>query len=275
MRSRPEFATVGGHRIAYHRRGIGSPVVLIHGITTYSFIWDDVIPHLAHSHDVIALDLLGCGDSDKPSDVSYSLTSHAERLACFIEELGLEKVHLIGHDLGGGIVQLMAVRRPELLLGLTLVNAVGYDLWPVQPIASLRTPILRQLMMASLDFGALRIVVKRGVYHNNRVTDELMDLFMAPLRNSEGRKAFVQFARSLDNQDLMTIAEDLNHLDLPALIIRGEADPYLPDEIARRLHTGIPDSRLVSIPTASHFAQIDEPATIAEEFLAFAGTCDG
>jgi pimeloyl-ACP methyl ester carboxylesterase len=166
------------------------------------------------------------------------------------------------------------VRQPELLVDLTLINAVGYDLWPVQPITSLRTPILRQLMMASLDMGALRVLVKRAVYHHDRVTDELMDLFMKPLRNSEGRKAFVQFARSLDNQDLMTIAEDLGRLGLPALIIRGEADPFLPAEIAHRLHTGIPGSRLVSIPTASHFAQIDEPAIIAEEFLAFAGSED-
>jgi pimeloyl-ACP methyl ester carboxylesterase len=96
MRGTPEFATVGGHKIAYHRRGSGSPVVLVHGITTYSFIWDDLIPHLADSHDVIALDLLGCGDSDMPSDVSYSLASHAERLAGFLGELGLEGVHLIG-----------------------------------------------------------------------------------------------------------------------------------------------------------------------------------
>ena len=79
--------TIDGYDIAYRRAGAGAPVVLVHGITTYSFIWRNVIPLLAPRFDVIALDLLGCGDSDKPLDVSYSLAAHAERVAAFASAL--------------------------------------------------------------------------------------------------------------------------------------------------------------------------------------------
>lgn len=262
-----QFAQVGQHRIAYQRVGAGDPVVLVHGITTYSFIWQSVIPFLEKDFDVIALDLLGCGDSDMPLDVSYSIQDHAARLFEFAQALGLERFHLVGHDLGGGTAQIFAVQHPEMLYDLTLINSVGYDFWPVQPITALRTPIVRQLMMASFDLGTFRMVVKRGFYHKERVTPELMAQFTAPLQTTEGRKAFMHFARCLDNHNLMDIAEDLRRLPVPTHVIRGDADPYLSAIIAERLVEEIPGARLTHIPTASHFAMEDTPELCAHAVL--------
>ena len=67
---------ISGHAMAYLRVGRGEPVLLAHGITTYSFIWRKIIPILSKDYDVIAIDLLGCGDSDKPLDVSYAIKDH-------------------------------------------------------------------------------------------------------------------------------------------------------------------------------------------------------
>lgn len=250
-------------------------MLLVHGITTYSFIWRRLIPLLERSYDVIAIDLLGCGASDKPLDVSYSIQDHAQRLHEFCEVLGIEKCHLVGHDLGGGITQIFGVNHPEMLYDMTLINTVAYDFWPVQPITALRTPILRQLMMASFDLGTFRLVVKRGVYHAERVDDELMGLFMDPLSTTEGRQAFMHFARCLDNHNLTQITEELRALSVPTLIVRGDKDPYLDAIIAQRLHEGMPSSRLVHIETASHFAQEDEPEQLAELILSFANEHHG
>ncbi|TLM98980.1 MAG: alpha/beta fold hydrolase [Actinobacteria bacterium] len=266
--------TVDGHRLAYHRSGSGEPLVLVHGITTYSFIWAEMIPMLEPHFDVIAIDLLGCGESDMPLDESYAIQDHAERLYGFLQALGLEKVHLVGHDLGGGITQIFAVRHPEMLYDLIMANTVAYDFWPVQPITALRTPIVRQLMMATFDLGTFRLVVKRGLYHKEKLTPQLMSDFMAPMQTSEGRKAFMHFARCLDNHNLTEIADDLRHLVLPVLIIRGDADPYLSSEIAESLHSEIPGSRLERIATASHFIQVDEPERIAELIIGFIGEHD-
>jgi len=266
MLDETRFVEVQGHKLAYHRSGSGEPVILVHGITTYSFIWQDVVP-LLDGYDVIAMDLLGCGESDMPLDVSYAIQDHADRLFAFANALGIERFHLVGHDLGGGTAQIFAVRHPEMLFTLTLMNSVGYDFWPVQPITAMRTPIVRQLLMATFDLGTFQIVVRRGVFHKELVTDALMAQFRKPLATSEGRQAFMHFARCLDNQNLTDIEDKLRQLPVPTLIIRGDADPYLRAQIAERLHAEIPDNTYVRIPTASHFVQLDEPEITAEALL--------
>lgn len=260
---------ISGHAMAYLRVGRGEPVLLVHGITTYSFIWRKIIPILSKDYDVIAIDLLGCGDSDKPLDVSYAIKDHAERLHEFISKLGLGKCHFVGHDLGGGMGQIFAVRHPEMIYDLTVINTVAYDFWPVQPIVALRTPIVRQFLMASLDLGTFKLIVKRGIYHKDRVTNELMGLFIKPMQTTEGRKAFMHFAKCLDNHNLMEIEDDLRRLKIPVLIIRGDADPYLSATISEKLHSEIPGSRLVRISTGGHFIQEDEPERIAQEIIDF------
>jgi len=269
MTSKNETLKISGHTMAYHREGRGEPVLLVHGITTYSFIWRNISPLLSNEYDVIAIDHLGCGDSDKPLDVSYSIKDHAERLHEFITKLGLGKFHFVGHDLGGGMGQIFAVRHPELLFDLTMINTVAYDFWPVQPIIALRTPIVRQFLMASFDLGTFKLVVKRGIYHKERVTNELMDLFMSPMQTGEGRKAFMHFAKCLDNHNLTEIEDELRRLKMPVLIIRGDADPYLGATISEKLHREIPGSRLVRIATGGHFIQEDEPERIARELKDF------
>lgn len=261
--------TAGGYRYALLDQGEGETVVLLHGITTYSFIWRNVLPHLPQDKRGIAYDLLGCGESEMPLDASYSLTAHAERLFLLLRQLGIERVHLVGHDLGGGIAQIFAVRHPAMVIDLCLVNTVGYDYWPVQPISAMRTPVLRHFAMAALDAGALSLVIRRGLYHKARLDNELLDLFNAPMRSALGRKAFLHFAHCLDNRNLTDIAEDLRRLPMPVLVIRGEADVYLSEEIALRLKREIPDCRLLRIATGGHFIQEDEPELLADALASF------
>lgn len=265
-----------GHQMAYFRRGQGEVVLLVHGITTYSFIWRNIVPLLEHQYQVIGLDLLGCGGSSKQVDTPYSIKNHAHLLQQFLEKLEIKKIHFVGHDVGGGIGQIFAVNYPEMLHDLTLMNTVAYDFWPVQPIIAMRTPIIRQLAMATLDLGALRMIVSRGLYHKERLTPELLDYFWAPMKSKQGRKAFLHFAASLDNHNLLEIKDRLHQLDVPVLIFRGEADPYLSGAIAEKLAANLPHSRLVHIETGSHFIQEDEPAMLAAAMQTFfKGNTDG
>jgi pimeloyl-ACP methyl ester carboxylesterase len=258
-----------GYSIAYTSSGEGEVVLLVHGITTYSFIWRKIVPLLDQKYRVLTIDLPGCGNSSKQLERKYSIKNHAHLLKSFVEKLGIEKFHLVGHDVGGGACQIFAVHYPELLYDLTLINTVAYDFWPVQPIIAMRTPIIRQFAMATLDFGALRMIVRRGLYHPEALTTELMDHFWAPMKTREGRKAFLHFAASLDNNDLTEISDALRKLSLPVLIIRGDGDPYLSGLIAEKLAENIPESILVKIATGGHFIQEDEPQLIAEEMLQF------
>ncbi len=258
------FADIDGVHLAYHRHGRGEPMLLVHGITTYSFIWRNMVPSLSENYDVIAVDLLGCGESDKPSGVDYSINAQAKILKKIMDLLNIKEVHLVCHDIGGGIGQIMAVKFPEYIKDLVLINSVAYDYWPVQPIITMRIPFIRQIAMASLDFGMFRTIIRRGIYHKERVTDELMELFWKPLQTRNGRQGFLQLAKCLNNRDLMNIAEGLQNLDMPVLIIRGEADPYLGSDIAEQLNTEIIGSRLERVKTAGHFIQEDEPALLVD-----------
>jgi pimeloyl-ACP methyl ester carboxylesterase len=264
-----ERVKIGRHWHSYSRSGRGEPVLLVHGITTWSFIWRKIVPVLEQEFEVIATDLLGCGESDMPLDVSYALSDHAERCAELADALRLPRLHFVGHDLGGGIGQIFAVRHPDRLIDLSLVNSVAYDFWPVQPIIALRTPIVRQFLMATVDWGTFRLIVQRGLHHAQALTPELMELFSRPLGTAAGRKAFLHFARCLDNHNLTSITEDLRRLKLPVLIVRGDADPYLSAAIAEKLHREIPGSKLLRTPTASHFIQEDEPEWLANSLREF------
>ena len=255
---------VGQHDIVYsHRQSDGPTLVFVHGITTYRFIWRNLIPFFPENYNIIALDLLGCGDSAKPLDASFSIKAHAHRLREFFDNLGIEKLHLTGHDVGGGVVQIFAVHHPEMLQTLTLINSVGYDFWPVQPIIAMRTPIIRQMAMATLDLGMLRAIVARGIHHQEKLTVELMAHFSQPMSTSVGRKAFLHFAKCLNNKDLLEIESDIKQMKIPTLIIRGAKDPYLSEKIAHRLHLDISGSDLVILEKGSHFIQEDLPQELA------------
>ena len=252
-------ALIDGHNIRYHRSGSGEHMLLLHGMTTYSFIWDNLMPGLTARYDVIAPDLLGCGDSDKPASADLSPAAQARMLISFMDRLGLGSVHLVTHDIGGAIGQIMAVKRPARINSLTLINSVGYDYWPVQPIVTFRVPIVRQIAMSALDIKLFRRLVLRGVYHEERVTDEVMEKFFAPILKRDGRNGFLQLAKSLDNTQLMNIIDEIHALRMPVMIVRGDADVYLPSDIAERLHHNIHGSRLERIETAGHVIQLDEP----------------
>jgi pimeloyl-ACP methyl ester carboxylesterase len=269
MAAEISVCSVNGYDIAYNLIGEGQTIVLVHGITTYSFIWRKIIPLLSGKYRVLSIDLLGCGNSAKPLDTDYSLPHHSALIHEMLGKLDIGRIHLVGHDVGGGIAQIFAVNYPERLYDLTLINSVGHDFWPVQPIIAMRTPIIRQLAMATLDMGSFRLIVRRGLHHKERLNDELMKLFWKPMSTKKGRRAFLHFANCLNNRDLIEIEDQLRHLTVKSLIIRGEADVYLSAAISEKLHHDIPHSSLIRIATGGHFIQEDEPEMIATEILDF------
>lgn len=260
---------IDGREIAYYREGSGETVLFVHGITTYSFIWRNIFPAFTQNYDAIMVDLLGCGDSDKSLDADFSLKAQSEMLRGFLKALGIDKVHFVGHDVGGGVAQIFAVNYPEALHDVTVINTVAYDFWPVQPIIAMRTPIIRQFAMATLDLGALNVIVKRGLHYKKNLSSELEQYFKKPMNTSAGRKAFLKFAKSLNNQNLLEISEKLTKLEVPMLIIRGDSDVYLSKEIALELHRNIPGSRLAVIEDGGHFIQEDVPQKVINEILSF------
>lgn len=258
-----------GFQMAYQRSGSGTPVLMVHGITTYSFIWRKLVPLLEDDYDLVRVDLLGCGSSDMSADYDLSLKNHAALLIEFMNQLGLEKVHLVGHDIGGGIVQIMGINHPERFHSIVMMNPVGYDYWPVQPITSMRTPVFRQLAMAAFDRGYYKSIVRKATFRNSTYTDELNELFWSNFDNPRSKKSFLRFAKCLNNNDLMEISDQLKHIDLPVMILRAEKDVFLSSGITSRLNEDIPGSTLKIIPKSGHYIQEDAPEEITIELKNF------
>ncbi len=257
------------HKLVYYEAGHGIPILFIHGISTYSFIWRKIIPGFWDNYKVIVVDLLGCGKSDLRTDISFSLTNHARFLFQLMDKLHLDRFHIVSHDVGGGIAQIMSTSQPLKIISTTLINTVAYKFWPVQPIISMRTPIIRQLAAATLDSWSLKLIVKRGIYHSKLVDEELLNLFKKGIQSKDGRKAFLHFAHCLNNNDLVQISDKLHTIDVPFLIIRGAADVYLSSAITQELINNLKKCDHKIIPTAGHFAQEDEPRVIIEEISNF------
>lgn len=260
---------VEGYNLRYYRAGKGDTVLLIHGITSYSFIWADVFETLSQAYDVIAVDLFGCGHSDKTLMIDHSLKNHARLLWKFLDQLNVDKLHLVGHDVGGGISQIMMVSALQRVYSLSLINSVAYDFWPVQPITAMRTPVIRQLAMATLDLGVFRMMISKGLYHKEKLDRALMETFNLPMQTKEGRKAFLHFARCLDNQNLLEIEEQLREAHCPVLIVRGDHDIYLSSSISEKLHSELPNNQLKRLDTAAHFAMLDEPEQLIQAIQNF------
>jgi pimeloyl-ACP methyl ester carboxylesterase len=117
-------------RAAYVDEGSGPPLVLLHGCPFSSHIWRKVIAELRTHFRCIAPDLLGLGDTETKPDADWALPAQAAIVMELLDRLGLRRVHVVGHDHGGAVAQLLAAERPQVIDRLVLVNVEAFDNWP-------------------------------------------------------------------------------------------------------------------------------------------------
>ncbi|MGA7988458.1 MAG: alpha/beta fold hydrolase [Candidatus Dormiibacterota bacterium] len=257
-----------GVRIRYRRAGRGDAILLLHGIAHSLRAWDRVIVPLAEHNDVIAVDLPGCGASDKP-DTDYSLGSQATAIRYVLESLGLDMVTAIGHSLGGGVAMTLAYQYPELVgrLGLIASGGLGRELHAMFRLASLplgpaevmrlafspRTRLLRRLL--ATQCGAPLFARP----HEHR--EDTIDILRA-LEDPDARRAFLRMLRSASSIGGQAISA-LDRIGLalfPVLIVWGRQDGIFPVAHAERAAALIPNARLVVLEECGHFPQIEATA---------------
>jgi pimeloyl-ACP methyl ester carboxylesterase len=265
-----------GNRLAYRTAGEGPVILLIHGITSDSTVWDRVAPGLARSHTVIAPDLPGHGRSDKPKG-DYSLGAHACWLRDLLLALGHQRATLVGHSLGGGIAMQFSYQFPEMCERLVLVDSggLGREVSVLLRAASLPgsefvLPVLAasRLLDAGARIGGVldRIGLKLG-------TDvEQMARGHNTLSDAASRSAFLHTLRGVvdpagqrvDATNRLYLAELL-----PLLLIWGQRDSIIPVSHGRAAHARLPSSRLEVLERSGHFPQLDEPECFLEVLLDF------
>jgi pimeloyl-ACP methyl ester carboxylesterase len=268
----PDFASIEGHRIAYSRTGQGRRVALLHGIPTSRVLWRHVIPLLAERGcEVTAIDLLGYGQSDQPDDTDLGVAAQAKLIGMLLEAIGWRDGTLVGHDIGGGVAQLVAVDRPLLLNRLVLVDTIAYDSFPVGPIARLKEPVWDTILGAP-DFDlkkGLRKSFEGGMVRTDRVTPELIAMYEQPFAGIQGRLAYLRAARALRTEELAARMSEVEALKTPTLVVWGAQDIFQPIAYGERLAAALTSGRFMQIAGAGHFLPEDEPERLAELVFAF------
>ena len=255
-----------GHRVSYRCGGDGPLLVLIHGITSSSASWEAVLPELAEHFTILAPDLLGHGQSDKPSG-DYSLGSHACIVRDLMLALGHESGTVVGHSLGGGIAMQVAYQFPELVGRLVLVSSggLGREVSVFLRAVTLPGSELVLPLIASrpvLDAGAVvsRVLGRIGLRAGSDLAE--MARGIASLNDIGARRAFVHTARSvidpggqrIDARDRLYLAEAI-----PSLLVWGSGDPIIPAAHGRRAHELMPGSTLEVFEGAGHFPHLEDP----------------
>lgn len=266
--------TLHGNRVAYLDEGEGDVLLLIHGIGGSSHCWRNVVDTLALRYRVIAVDLLGHGQSDKPRS-DYSLGAFAVWLRDFLDALNVREATVVGHSFGGGVALQFAHQHKEYCRRLVLVSSggLGPDLGLLLRMLSLPGAELVLPLIGSRPAVKVGAALRKRALSSGREATRYSETLRAQvsLSDRQGRAAFLRTLRSVvDHRGQAVSAMDRLPTDLPTLIIFGDQDRCIPAAHAHSAHQAIPGSMLHVISGAGHQPQVECPDTVIaalDEFI--------
>lgn len=255
-------------RVAYTDAGEGDPVLLMHGIPTWSFLYHDVIPLLASRYRVLAPDFLGHGYSDRRDRFDRSLTAQTAMILRLLDYLEIDRATIVGHDTGGGVALIMGIEHPDRVRRLVLCNVVAYDSWPIDDMISLGNPEWREKPAAEVaEFVASGLA--DGLHDPARLTEDFKRGIVAPYSDEEGKISLIRNASALNTNHTTALIDRHKDIAAPTLVLWGVHDPWQAIADGERLAKEIPGARLKRLETASHWLQQDVPEIFAREVTAF------
>jgi pimeloyl-ACP methyl ester carboxylesterase len=260
-----DHVDVDGMRIAYERAGRGPALVLLHGAPCDSRTWQWMLPDLSLDHTVIAWDAPGFGQSSDIDD-GWRAPQFADALAGFVGALGLERPHLVGWSFGTMVAFSLFGRHPAVPGSLVLVG--GYAGWAGSlPPAEVARRLEVFLGMAELG-DAFDPKSYPGLFSDLIPADR--DAALATMMRENIRPATIRAAGHIGAEtDLRPL---LPTVDVPTLVLHGEADARSPLANAEALHAAIPTSQLVVLPRLGHACVVEDPEACAAEIRRFVKT---
>src|SRR5437764_6014429 len=248
-------ATVFSYKIHYLEAGRGAPVILLHGSGGDGARWMPTIQGLAPNFRVIAPDQIGWGASDKPMTI-YHGGVFAEFLARFMKEIGVPKAALIGQSMGAGVALQMAVKYPQMVERMVLVNGGGFTSPNDPSRASAPDWHARQIANAG-TLAESREYLEKMYYDHSLISDELVEQNLILRLHSAYTAESVQTANAR-GLGLLT-EEEVRSIKLPTLLVWGANDKLSPPANADKLNAAISGSRNVLIDKAGHYPFIEHP----------------
>jgi pimeloyl-ACP methyl ester carboxylesterase len=267
--------------LSIHYLSAGDPsdptVVLLHGgvIDCASLSWGGVLDRLAEGRRVVAPDLAGYGESDRPA-ATYSTAWHVGVVESFLDDLGLESPSVVGLSLGGGVGIGLALRSPDRVDHLVPVDSYGLGrelpggllTWALS-----RVPQLNELSLALLARSERLTRASLGgiVVDPDAVPDDVVAELHERVGRPEAGKAFRRWRRAeVSREGYRTDYTDrLDGLSVPTLFVHGEADDLFPVEWARAAAERVPDARLETFEGVAHWPPREAPDRFVETVDAF------
>lgn len=269
----PNYFDNNGHQLHYIDEGKGETVLFIHGTPSWSFDYRNIIKKLKEHYRCVAIDHIGFGLSDKPEHYDYSVQNHSHTLERFALEKKLENINLVVHDFGGPIGLNFAIRHPEKIKRLVILNSW---LWNtsgnpdfIRLSAILKSPLL-PFSYRYLNFSPKFILPQS--FGDTKISKQLLKQYTKPFADWTQRNGPLAFARSLLNdQDWFEYLWNTRQTisGKPTLFVWGMKDPIIKPYYLNKFERGFTNSTTVLLATSGHFPQEEQADTVTEALFDF------
>ena len=264
---------LGSINVNYVRMGEGPPVVFIHGVNASWYTWCRNLEPVAQAgFTVLALDLPGYGDSDKPRDLAYTPANGVKLVNDFLEALGVERAVIVGNSAGGLLGGLFAITHPSKVERLVLVASAGMgrdvaSLLHLAVVPGLGEAIFRTRFFEMLDFH------RRAFHKAPDFLEEVLPEFRRVAKLPGARRALLQSIRSSVNlfgqRKEFMLLDRLSQLPAPVLTVWGQEDIVLPASQANEVARLLPRSIVKIFPECGHWPHMEQEATFNQLITKF------
>lgn len=265
------FETDDGFRITYRRRGAGSTVVMLHGFPTWSYDWAPVAEDLGSDHDVVTLDFLGYGSSEKPRGHNFTVARSADVVEQLLRHLSISSAQLVVHDYGGIVGQELLDRRRRTTLSFdisvvhVLNSGVVYSEYrPTVLQRLLAQPVVGPVLARLSNKTALRKTID-AVRGDAKASDEEFDNLWYGIALQNGHKLSHRLIRYNDERAVHheRWLSALVEYDGPLGLIWGLADPVSGQRVLDAIRALRPDAWVTALGGVGHFPQSEAPKDVA------------
>ncbi|MGC9524795.1 MAG: alpha/beta fold hydrolase [Limnospira sp.] len=276
-----DYITTNGVKLHYVTQGDGPLMVMLHGFPEFWYSWRHQIPEFAAEYKVVALDMRGYNESDKPKDLgAYTVAELTKDIEGVIRGLGYDRCVLVGHDWGGAIAWYFAYAYPELVEKLIVLNIphparFADGLWTWEQLQKswyiflFQLPLIPELLLQADDYQAIASLFIDTAIDKNAFTPTDLEIYKDAAAKRGALTAMLNYYRNIF-QDLLNRKPEWNLLSVPTLMIWGENDTALGRELTYGTEEYVRDWEIRYIPNCSHWVQQEKPGLVNQyiwEFL--------
>ena len=266
------YVDVGGLRVHVAEAGRGEPLVLLHGWPQHWWCWHGVIPGLAEAgFRVLAPDLRGCGWTDAPADGPYNKEQLATDVLALLDVLGIERAQLVGHDWGGWTAQLVALRAPERVSRLCLIN-IAPVVAPTGAMLRNGWRFLYQPLNAAPWLGAALARSSAAQLFYPGVPPKQRQRYVEVLQQPANAHAGSLYYRTFLTSEILPSLQGRyrgQHLQPPLLVLHGVEDPVIRPSMVEGFRALARDSTIHYVEGSGHFLADERPELVTERLLGF------